>query len=244
MKEHGILFTAPMVRAILAGTKAQTRRIAKAPKGYEPAASSQLLAPRLVCRESPDVDPNEFADEPVRYISAPHGPVGRRLWVRETWGWRGSTWEGRTPDVRHVGIQYAADGAEHRIMRGADDESGLPKFVCRCPPHLDEFDRVNRHGEELTRFWRSWRPAIHMPRWASRITLEVTRVRLERVQSITEDDARAEGVELETAGPVYRYADGRVDARSVYADLWDTISGAGSWASNPWCWVYDFKRVE
>lgn len=211
MKEHGILFTAPMVRAILAGTKTQTRRIAKAPKGYEPAASSQLLAPRLVCRESPDVDPNEFADEPVRYISAPHGPVGRRLWVRETWA------------VRDERGQVVPRGTKH-IDPNCGDE-----VVYRAD---------DRHLLD------SWRTPLHMPRWASRITLEVTRVRLERVQSITEDDARAEGVELETAGPVYRYADGRVDARSVYADLWDTINGAGSWASNPWCWVYDFKRVE
>lgn len=224
MKEHGILFTAPMVRAILAGTKAQTRRIAKAPKGYEPAASSQLLAPRLVCRESPDVDPNEFADEPVRYISAPHGPVGRRLWVRETFA-------------------LSCADPEQFDDRDLKNPADWEPPVYRATATGGEWEHYDGKGNR-TKIPPPWKPAIHMPRWASRITLEVTRVRLERVQSITEDDARAEGVELETAGPVYRYADGRVDARSVYADLWDTINGAGSWASNPWCWVYDFKRVE
>lgn len=207
MKEHGILFTAPMVRAILAGTKTQTRRTLNPQptlhdfdngKGPIPSLSGRHVAKgieHIGCDASAGL---------MGYVRAPHGPVGRRLWVRETW---------------------CAPGAFATLKTG------------RVTYRADIADGKNPLGHP-------WKPAIHMPRWASRITLEVTRVRLERVQSITEDDARAEGVELETAGPVYRYADGRVDARSVYADLWDTINGAGSWASNPWVWAYDFKRVE
>ena len=104
------------------------------------------------------------------------------------------------------------------------------------------------------------RPSIFMPPWASRIALEVTRVRVERVGDISEEDARAEGVDW--AAPYYTAAelrrrldeDDREDPREVgyssgsfarqnYVKLWDEINGAGSFAASPWVWVYDFRRV-
>jgi hypothetical protein len=72
-----------------------------------------------------------------------------------------------------------------------------------------------------------WRPSIHMPRWASRITLEVTGVRIERLQDISEADARAEGV---------------VDTLA-FEELWDSINGSGAWDANPWCWCISFKPL-
>lgn len=211
MKEHGILFSAPMVRALLAGTKTQTRRIAKAPKGYETSGiSPDSRVPQLVTRL---VD--EKADDhrsPVRYVSAPHGPVGRRLWVRET---HCPQYFGDAHPTEREGCGYRA-----------------------------EFDAANLAG--IVKAPR-WTPAIHMRRELSRITLEVSRVRLERVQAITEDDARAEGVEKGMTGAeTIERAAGLPRAssfRSGYAVLWDAINGAGSWTSNPWCWVYDFKRT-
>lgn len=82
-----------------------------------------------------------------------------------------------------------------------------------------------------------WRPSIHMPRWASRITLEITGVRVERLQDISDIDAIAEG--CSTAD--MRSGD---SARDVYARLWSSIYGADSWQANPWVWVIEFKRVE
>lgn len=212
MKEHGILFSAPMVRAILDGRKTQTRRAVKPSHDW-------------CMDELDDGTPWPYyrdyvcEHEPVE-VQAPHGPVGRRLWVRETW--------------HHC--PHCSDGdAAYR----ADVEIDYPLL----PKHA-------AHG---------WRPAIHMPRWASRITLEVTGVRVERVQSITEEDARAEGVDWSAPylGKVdrrRRQDDDREDPREVgygegsfarqnYMTLWDEINGAGSWASNPWVWVYEFRRI-
>lgn len=83
---------------------------------------------------------------------------------------------------------------------------------------------------------RKWKPSIHMPRKASRIMLEVTRVRVERLQEISRGDAMAEGC------PFQNMAKG-ADPRKWYADLWKTINGPGSWDLNPWVWVIEFKRV-
>jgi len=87
-----------------------------------------------------------------------------------------------------------------------------------------------------------WRPSIHMPRWASRITLEITGVRVERLQDITNQDAIAEGI-----GHLYAYDESQQtprDAKRRFAELWRSIYGEESWQANPWVWVIEFKRVE
>jgi hypothetical protein len=87
-----------------------------------------------------------------------------------------------------------------------------------------------------------WRPSIHMPRWASRITLRITDIRVERLQDISEDDARAEGVKpLDYAA--HHVADG-CGARIAFEQLWNTINGPGAWEANPWVWVVAFERVK
>ncbi|MCO1337108.1 hypothetical protein MO867_22550, partial [Microbulbifer sp. OS29] len=102
-----------------------------------------------------------------------------------------------------------------------------------------------------------WRPSIHMPRWASRITLEITAIRIQRIQDISEEDAKAEGlrwhslyrewggVELHPDSrpdlPQWRWYDNPVEA---FKNLWESINGAGSWDQNPWVWVIEFRRVE
>lgn len=136
----------------------------------------------------------------------PYGAPGDRLWVRETWA-PISPDEERRP-IRECRIEYRADTSAAR-PGGWDEDTDDPEAA-------------------------RWRPSIHMPRWASRLTLEVTGVRVERVQDISEDDARAEGV--------YPYAD---NPRRFFQELWNSINGARGygWNSNPWVWVVEFRRV-
>lgn len=145
-------------------------------------------------------------------VRCPYGVPGDRLWVRETW--RPVSPEWAAPDGGPVIVRYAADGAEHM------------------------------HGEARIGDWR-WPvaarrgdvPGIHMPRWASRIDLEITSVRVERLQDISEEDALAEGV---GAAPEDTFD----SARGEFASLWNKINGdRATWESNPWVWVVEFKRV-
>lgn len=161
-------------------------------------------------------------------VSGPYGGAGDRLWVRET------SAAIELPDGLDV-VRYAADEATRPIgdtEQAADDWLAMHSY---------------RRGKGLTV------PAIHMPRWASRITLEITGVRIERLQDISEADARAEGVRPEPRclqeddtdafrriGPV-RDASFPI---ARYAALWESINGPGSWAANPFVWCVSFRRVE
>lgn len=190
MKESPILFSAPMVRAILSGQKTQTRRIAKLTD------AAHVKEPRGHRRWHP-------ADPDAKNAS-PYGQPGDRLWVSEKFRLIG---EGPGDKVEWFGrekIQYFAD----------EDQSYIGKY----------------------------RPSIHMPRWASRITLEITDVRVERLQDISEDDAIAEGV---YAGFLeYDNGEGTETAKESFALLWNSLNGSGSWKSNPWVWVVEFKRIQ
>lgn len=199
--ERPILFSAPMVRGILAGTKAQTRRIWKMPPGMGWYVSGALKG-----EETGDVcdltGPGWCSVDEVR---CPYGRPGDRLWVRETWGYFGGDEYLYQKDLGSVGYRASQfDGIDH-VPGGR------------------------------------WRPSIHMPRWASRITLEVTGVRVERLQDISIADAMAEGVvecnpSLRGLGPCSEW-------RYAYEDLWKQINGQGAWESNPWVWVVEFKRI-
>lgn len=221
-KERPILFSAPMVRALLDGRETQTRRVVK----------PQYACQRVTwgCRGGQGFgfffSGHEGDDDGVNgFIKCPYGQPGDRLWVRETWA------------VKQLGskpmppVQYRAD-------------------------YKGPYSEIRPFGNPDYK----WRPSIHMPRWASRITLEIVSVRVERVKDISEEDAKAEGVERFTkdgklmkfwAGdpsenkdvPPCTWQDMPRSAREAYAALWDSINGAGSWASNPWCWVLEFRRV-
>lgn len=171
---RGILFSAPMVRAILAGSKTQTRRIVKQQPAHYDTPSD--LASKLIC---------------------PYGAPGDRLWVRETFMDLGAC------------FLYRADAT-------AEQERAI---VAPGQP---------------------WKPAIHMPRVASRITLEITDVRVERLQEISPADAKDEGVD------VHEHAD-HVSHAWCYVEefqrLWESINGPGSWDANPYVWVLSFERV-
>lgn len=230
MKEFPILFSAPMVRAILAGDKTQTRRVVK--PQFAPDA-----VPAEMCAETAEgwqttghsglwwCDAAGNADDAIR---CPYGIPGDRLWVRETfyafgrWETRFSAKKGR--DEWHFidmtvecgkAYAYAADGAPHDFKKGNQRSSITPAW------------------------WK--RPAIHMPRAASRITPEIIGVRVEHLQDISEADARAEG----TAGghgaiPGYQY---NATPGEHYRWLWNSINGSVSWDANPWVWVVEFKRI-
>jgi len=187
MKERPILFSAPMIQAILNGTKTQTRRVAK-----------RTAAGHV--KETGGHRRWHIADFDA-YLACPYGQPGDRLWVRETWA------------------------APH-------SEDGRPPRAIQC----DQM-RIHYLASE-SRGGLVWRPSIHMPRWSSRITLQVTAVRVERLQNISEADAMAEGVKnsLHLTG-------GRF-ARENFEHLWWTINGEGSWEANPWVWVVEFKRLE
>ncbi|EOT1164774.1 hypothetical protein ACNKCE_000176 [Cronobacter turicensis] len=229
MKERPIILNAEMVRAVLNGSKTQTRRIVSwrgLSEGLNMNFSGLKVCgyPKGWVIESDTRSSSEWRCHPT---PCPFGAVGDRLWVRETF--QGplipenelSEFLGANPDrfQSPAYCEYAADGGPR-------------------PEYVDAEDNT-RHG---------WRPAIHMPRWASRITLEITGVRVERLNDINEQDARAEGVGRLRGGFWRHYQPGwtqhQLSARGSFVTLWKSIYGDESWQANPWVWVIDFKRVE
>lgn len=210
MKERPILFSAPMVRALLNCTKSQTRRIVKP----QPYFISPENTPRIT--KAPGLHP---------YIPCPYGQPGDRLWVRETW-------QGPLLDSEEHEAQCRDDGPE------AFKKPGFCAYRA-----TDTLDAIDAEGNDL-----GWRPSIHMPRWASRILLEITGVRVERLQDISEADAIAEGISADLDGRYHCGFDeaGEIKCKSpvtAYAWLWNGINGADSWAANPWVWVIEFNRM-
>lgn len=230
MKERGILFSAPMVQAILAGKKTQTRRIIKRqPLGTNYIQKMWGKSPDGVAfgrpghfREAGPDYPDDASDD----RKCPYGIVGDRLWVRETWA--------PLPEQEESFAMPEYEG-------GGGDAS---KICFRA----DERPSNDKRGGLIFGV-KKWRPAIHLPRWGSRITLEITNVRAERLQDISVDDARAEGVDDGPGRgshlyPSPRAARGPLGYVSVFRELWEQINGRGSWSSNPWVWVVEFQRVK
>ena len=218
MKERPIIFNDEMVRAILDGRKTQTRRVIKP----QPPECTENGTPytgwqktTLPCKEGFDI--TAFIDNPKYIGECPHGKPGDRLWVREMWS--GDYCYQKEPPSQRVSVM-TPDGPMLResIWYWAD---GQPEY-----------------GD-----WERPRPSIHMPRWASRITLEITNVRVERVKDISEEDAVAEGVhgEREALAAGMSWYD---KPRRAFRSLWQSIYGTNSWSDNPWVWVIEFRRVE
>ena len=216
MKERPILFSGPMVRAIREGRKTQTRRVIK------PQPPEQPL---------PNCHPNHSAKHPSPYLDSycselktPTNPRG----MGDRWCW----WQ-------------------------VDDRQCLPTFRC---PYGQPGDRLwvretfrskQQCGETidwtyradcpaLTEYLFPWKPSIFMPRQASRITLEIVGVRVERLQDISEEDAKAEGCEWSQ----WSFPNSTKPGKSAYRALWESINGPGSWDLNPWVWVVEFKEVK
>lgn len=209
MKERPILFSAPMVRAILAGTKTQTRRIVKAQPNPDISPTFQGLKFvdgfwRAHFNNLEITIPRFPSGIYVGQFNCPYGKPGDRLWVKETW-------------------------------RTVAEANGIPP---RDLTNVESFTHYEADGPDRT--MGKLRPSIFMPRWASRITLEVAGIRVERLQDISEADARAEGT-LSTRMP--NGINWSV-AQVGYKHLWESINGPGSWDANPWVWVVEFSRMQ
>src|SRR5690606_13994929 len=245
VRERPILFSGEMVRAILDGRKTQTRRVVRPQPwaGPLPGGKYEASGPwvghdgiwrfmrGVVSRREDDIG------------RCPYGQPGDWLWVRETWGWRGSIYSVGADHKDQI-IEYRADRERRYISRPISrrGRDGLPRHRARRP---GESEQEYRHY--LHRFWSAWRPSIHMPRWASRITLEITDVRVERLQDITEADIIAEGC---TVDAVARWAgvpwSDMPTLHHAFRVGWDRLNarrGFG-WDVHPWVWAITFRRLE
>jgi hypothetical protein len=221
-----------MVRAILDGRKTQTRRVVRR-------AALEWLQPGMFTPE--------FVSKPENGLS-PFGCTGDHLWVRETWTWIGGLIDGKHPPggelvYDELYVTYTADGEKRAIKPGGyvktpeqPPQREGEVYSLRDAPDSFEYDGENTYSDRLSRWWRRKIPAIHMFRWASRITLEITDVRIERLNDITDADAEAEG------WPGFTDDNG-LDSMAWYSELWESINGAGSWNANPFVWVLGFRRI-
>ncbi|HHG1645059.1 TPA: morphogenetic protein [Klebsiella pneumoniae] len=226
MKERGMIFNGEMVRAILDGRKTQTRRVMK----VQPESNQLGLLLITDSTKRSDISKYHWAESNAtgnhvrsKLFSCPFGAVGDRIWVRETWS---SDFANYYPNDR---VWYAADNNRQLDIEVVDGVRGIysPESDVHVPFR--------------------WQPSIHMPRWASRILLEITDVRVERLNAISQEDAQSEGLELTGWRPTYSDPDSGGEVMTPYdnfAELWSSIYGDESWQANPWVWVIEFKRVE
>jgi len=235
IKERPMLFSAPMVRAILDGGKTQTRRT----NGFE---WTNMSMPDMWDKVEIGFYGNDlgawfrFDDQGINrdtFVKCPYGKVGDRLWVRET-------------------FQYLfADGFDHDSSPYPDQKTGEG-----YNPSYPATDGIKEYVDGDDLIVSKCTPSIHMPRWASRINLEITAVRVERLNDISETDAWAEGIECEPCDQTVCFKNYMADnwipawgdtfdtaAILSFESLWESINGSGSWQQNPWVWVIEFKRV-
>ncbi len=204
MKEHPIIFNSEMVRAILDGSKTQTRRVIKDPcRGRKPARRSSLsITGGIYSIADTEAELRLTKNKPPNF-PCPFGVPGDHLWVREKF------------------TNINKEGVEPEYYYFADTKDA------------EDYDPTE---------WK-WKPSIHMPRWASRITFEVLNIRVERVQDISEEDAINEGVDAITVADHPRQA--TLSRRADFKQLWDSINakkGYG-WNTDCWVWVVDFKLL-
>ncbi|MDW9808610.1 hypothetical protein GOA93_06135 [Sinorhizobium meliloti] len=226
MTDRPILFSGPMIRALLDDRKTQTRRLFNLPKWAVPGTLEIDDDGPYACAEISGC----LAKVPTRIN------VGDRLWVKENAAVRHQSWH-------HV------DGDAHQVCYRADeDEHGRWLGLASCGNGIRRgkapsvFPRKSHNLDGSLR----WQPSIHMPRWASRLTLIVTDVRVEQLQDISEEDAIAEGIEQSAKFPD-RYLTPAGDyavPKVAYQRLWEAINGAGSWEANPWIAAYTFTVIK
>lgn len=239
MKEYPMIFSAPMVRALLDGSKTQTRRIVKSQPGeyWNPVIGK--YNPTVIANggyEAPGPEIFGASDE-MQGRKFPNGQPGDLLWVRES------------------GVRS--------LLAGAGDQEGLFRHDVPATPETGRYwvERTRAPGASynvagcsraaaLLGYGTKACPSIHMPRWACRILLEIVSVRVERLNDCSEADARAEGATHHEPANYLSHGGWSHDGHFVHETalasferLWQSINGAGSWAANPWVWVIEFKRV-
>lgn len=237
VKEGPILFSAPMVRALLEGRKTQTRRIIKDQPSDDWRPVVEAYNPTCIDRHGEEYPgPEVFgASDEDEGRACPYGRPGDRLWVRETFYIdlclmdRGPLSIYPTPKLPLAKNEpQLADSLYYRADGECCDQ--IPECQCASEGRVP------------------WRPSIFMPRWASRITLEITEVRVQRLQEISDEDAKAEGAPGgclvcgdETFGDCVEHSRCYVDG---FAGIWHAINGEKSWHANPWVWAISFKPLE
>jgi hypothetical protein len=238
VKERPVLFSTPMVQAIMEGRKTVTRRVIKTQPDNECYFEMRLENGILT------IDYNQGDENPK--VKCPYGIVNDVLWVRETWRkYHPVDTDGYT-DFSKTIIEFAADNPEPVRMvdadgAGVETKNGSEKFI-------------------------PWKPSIFMPREACRLKLEIVSIGVERLHDITEEDAIKEGVEENICadkdacpsslcktecsgkGEYYRYpvgfdAEPCYSARESFETLWQSINGEESWNANPWVWRIEFKKL-
>lgn len=227
MKERGILFTPENYTKSEQGSKTQTRRIMKVqPEYIRGTIAPQEIRGEPKKRPAPYFDAydggpywcwwDEYNRQGNSWIKCPYGTVGDRLYVKEAHAIMSI--EGST-----VGVAY-----KNRLPKGktlADTDGGLD---------LIKVDDETLRWAILKADSDRWRSPLFMPKWAARLWLEITAVRVERIQQISYDDQGAEGVRL---GPECN------DRLSGFIELWDSVNGVGAWKRNDWVWVLSYRKV-
>ena len=228
MKQHPILFSTPMVQAILEGRKTQTRRIVK-PQPDENGVTFMPVAPCLDWEQiyndiwTPWLWDTEQGER--IHKECPYGQVGDVLWVRETWR-KYQTFDDNGSLNGEDIVEFAADKPRMLVMSDGDG-----------------FQMYNKDGSEK---YIPWKPSIFMPRAACRIFLGITDIRVERLQDISVRDVFAEGAGREVRQMSLYGADAKRQQEiyaGSYSRLWVSINGEQSWKDNPWVWVISFKRI-
>ncbi|MDV1214346.1 hypothetical protein VC596_09040 [Citrobacter freundii] len=224
--ERGMIFNAEMVRAILDGRKTQTRRVVKF-KPREPGFNLNFSGLKLGHYRTGDASSGYVLasrgamgcwNDKTFPAHCPYGQPGDRIWVRETF-----RVHSRATDL--ATLVYKASERQS----WTEQTHRVPVSVCNKPAVIEK-----------------WTPSIHMPRWASRILLDITDVRVERLNSISQADSIAEGAppshpSIDVVSRQFGYPD---FSRSWFGQTWQSIYGDDSWQANPWVWVIEFKRIE
>ena len=255
MADRPILFSAPMVRALLNGRKTQTRRIMKVqPPKNEDFPGSYFGVGRKVADGVKMYSLNDYDRLPkhptkwdldgsvgvARDAGYPREydarfAIGDRLWVKETWNVFSFSQDGEVAwPLSKIPTREQFEGVKEQGVRGV-------------------WHVIHRESDQAREWFsdQKWRVSIHMPRWASRLTLTVTDVRVQRLQDCSEADAIAEGIERFACiggnawrdygvGDGFNVRDPGNPAQRSYATLWDSLNGAGAWDANPWVVAVSF----
>lgn len=241
VRERPIIFTGESVRAILAGTKTQTRRVIKPQPTFDIAPGRWNVTWKGVTQHNfggRAVPPSHLMDGALDWLvrNSPY-QAGDHLWVREKW---------RSPSKYIVGYEADAQCGAWMGNGGGGRIWMHHGYMIECDAYRDAKPPIRTFSVKA--YGDKWRSPIHMPRWASRITLEIESVKVERCSQISEADAQAEGVERLELSPREIPGLGRVHPmtssyRDAFKAAWNAIHGPGAWDKNDWIWAITFRRV-
>jgi hypothetical protein len=242
IKERPIIFSGEMVKAILDGKKTMARRVIKSDigaydHGHIIKQSSDKSREGSAC----------FFNKPVgcmvtssKLVKCPYGKIGDRLWVRETWA-----------PVNSCGESALAYKADNEIICLSENEEFLDEYgtLNYTDPRLAKYAFADWADDLVNGVEGAWKSPITMPRWASRILLEITDIRVERLQDISETDAKKEGMPPShpSIDKISMQHGFNSFSQSCFAQSWDSLYDENSpkrWANNQWVWVIEFKVIK